>query len=675
MTSITHTQGRVKMDGLQVMGHLWRGGAHAYLWTDRTRESHWFHPDRLPCIPRDWKGSNIYVGVHPTSSIPPTNAQGEPRPPEQVRSQLKYVSAINGLFCEVDAKDEEGSCSAHRKAEALKRIYRCPIEPTLLIDSGGGYHCVPLNTEILTRDGWKTYDQVQPGETVLGYNRETDATEWTTMRAKIVKTTEKLVNVSNGVFEAICTPDHNWVCNVKEGHQGERTVYRQLVPAQKISRRRHKIILSAPFENNQEHSTITPNEAALLGWFATEGSMTKKEQIRISQSERLYSSDIRSLLVDVPHTESYSHPPSDMITWHINTGWFRSLLQRAELTNGKHKSDWCKFVTRLSNAARDAFLDAAFKGDGTWNYNAKGIIQNPGNIADAIKLAIFLSGYTPLVTHCADRGTEFTRYGKPFATWNMSVRDAGAGAVWCPQTDLGTWVMRQGDTICITGNCYWYLADTIHLDDSNRANMGSLQARWVEFIGADKASKDLTRVLRVPGTINHKYADKPIVTVIEYTPGLLYRLDDFESLLPAQAPKPIEPTTQTRAATSARSNAMDSVIAEFNAQHPVHELLMGYGYPFCFRQGATVRLARPGRTCREPSVTVDTVRNESTHYSSTDKLYSTNALDPFEIETRLKHDGNHQRAYEAIKKELGRWVPKQPRQYRDPLTGNVEYAS
>jgi hypothetical protein len=357
--SITHTQGRVKMDGLNIMQHQWRGGAKAYLWNS-SKQSLWFSPGLPISIPSHWSGLDVYVGVHPVSSIPPTNAQGEKAPPHKVRSQLPYISAINCLFCEVDAKDEEGSTPQLRKVKAYNRIIDAPIAPTLLIDRGGGYHA------------------------------------------------------------------------------------------------------------------------------------------------------------------------------------------------------------------------------------------------------------------------------------------------------------------------YWYLAGTIHLDDNNRASMGQLQARWVEFIGADKASKDLTRVLRVPGTINHKYDHKPTVSIVEYTPGLQYMLQDFESLLPAQAPKPIEPTMTRMRATGERNGAMDSVIAEFNAQHPVHELLMGYGYPFCFRQGSIVRLARPGRTGREPSVTVDTVANTSTHYSSTDKLYSTNALDAFEIETRLKHDGDTKAAYEHIKKELGRWTPKQPRQFRDPQTGRIE---
>jgi hypothetical protein len=357
MHSITHTTGRVKMDGLQVMGHLWRGGAWAYLWNDR-RESHWFHPGAPVIIPAKWKGTNIYVGVHPTSSIPTHNAQGKKAPPDQVRSQLKYVSAINGLFCEVDAKDEEGSTPQLRKVKAYNRIIDAPIAPTLLIDSGGGYHA------------------------------------------------------------------------------------------------------------------------------------------------------------------------------------------------------------------------------------------------------------------------------------------------------------------------YWYLADTIHLDDSNRAAMGKLQARWVEFIGADKASKDLTRVLRVPGTTNHKYDHKPIVTVIDHTPGLLYRLDDFESLLPAPAPEIIKPEPKPQATSTGNSKQMDDVIAEYKKRTDVVTLLRNRSYTLCFQTPTMTRLARPGRTKGQPSVTVE--NNESQHYSSSDPLYSEHKQDAFTIITRLDFDGDTKRAYEAIKKELGRWVPQQPRQFRDPQTGRIE---
>ena len=39
--------------------------------------------------------------------------------------------------------------------------------------------CVPLDSEILTRDGFKTYDAVQVGEAVLAYDVTTDRCVWT----------------------------------------------------------------------------------------------------------------------------------------------------------------------------------------------------------------------------------------------------------------------------------------------------------------------------------------------------------------------------------------------------------------------------------------------------------------------------------------------------------------
>jgi hypothetical protein len=346
--------------GLQIMSHQWRGGAWAYLWND-SRQSLWFRPGAPVSIPSHWAGLNVYVGVHPCSAIPTHNAQGQPAKPHQVRSQLKYVSAINCLFCEVDAKDEEGSTPQLRKVKAFNRIMDAPIAPTLLIDSGGGFHA------------------------------------------------------------------------------------------------------------------------------------------------------------------------------------------------------------------------------------------------------------------------------------------------------------------------YWYLSDTVHITDDNRASISSLQARWVEFIGADKASKDLTRVLRVPGTTNHKYRDKPTVTIVDYTPGLLYRLDDFESLLPAPAPEIIKPTIKPQATSTGNSKQMDDAIAEYKKRTDVVTLLRNKGYTLCFQTPTMTRLARPGRTKSQPSVTVE--NNESQHYSSSDPLYSEHKQDAFTIITRLDFDGDTKRAYEHIKKELGRWTPKQPRQYRDPQTGRIEYAT
>lgn len=50
-------------------------------------------------------------------------------------------------------------------------------------------------------------------------------------------------------------------------------------------------------------------------------------------------------------------------------------------------------------------------------------------------------------------------------------------------------------------------------------------------VGGDSNAKDACRVLRVPGTINHKYSKDTFVKVIEFNEGLIYSFSDFRDLM------------------------------------------------------------------------------------------------------------------------------------------------
>lgn len=79
----------------------------------------------------------------------------------------------------------------------------------------GHYHkqeyCVSLDSEILTRSGWKKYNELFVGEEVLGYNLETGMSEWTTLRKINITPPTTLNFYSNAKFAINCTPDHQWV--------------------------------------------------------------------------------------------------------------------------------------------------------------------------------------------------------------------------------------------------------------------------------------------------------------------------------------------------------------------------------------------------------------------------------------------------------------------------------
>jgi len=115
--------------------HLWRGGQWAMFWVNPGKISYWFTVDALPTAIKPGFSRNLYFGVNPCAVIPPTNARNEPRPPAEVRAQLAQIAALNCLFAEFDTP------AGGDKLEVLTHIRLLTPAPTVIIDSGGGYHC------------------------------------------------------------------------------------------------------------------------------------------------------------------------------------------------------------------------------------------------------------------------------------------------------------------------------------------------------------------------------------------------------------------------------------------------------------------------------------------------------------------------------------------------------
>ena len=80
---------------------------------------------------------------------------------------------------------------------------------------------------------------------------------------------------------------------------------------------------------------------------------------------------------------------------------------------------------------------------------------------------------------------------------------------------------------------YHLLAEPVMVDESNRQRIADVQAAWVHLVGSDPSSKDLARVLRVPGTHNRKpyfTPNYPLCSVVTAEFDRLYTLVDFEHL-------------------------------------------------------------------------------------------------------------------------------------------------
>jgi hypothetical protein len=88
---------------------------------------------------------------------------------------------------------------------------------------------------------------------------------------------------------------------------------------------------------------------------------------------------------------------------------------------------------------------------------------------------------------------------------------------------------------------YWLLTlPLVIAGPADIARVEGLLRRLYARLGGLDGVQDLSRIMRVPGTLNHKYDPPRPVTALEYAPARRYALEDFEALLPpSESPRRI----------------------------------------------------------------------------------------------------------------------------------------
>jgi hypothetical protein len=217
---------------------------------------------------------------------------------------------------------------------------------------------------------------------------------------------------------------------------------------------------------------------------------------------------------------------------------------------------------------------------------------------------------------------------------------------------------------------YWLFDQPVVLhDETARAQWAAVQADWVMWTGGDPGAKDLARVLRVPGTMNAKYAPARNVEVIDAN----WTLYDSEMLLTMCA-LGVAPMKQAARLLTVGASVIEpksrgasrdpgsSIIGRFNAEHSPAEIMQRHGYTIG-KNG--VRFTRPGKKAADGiSGTINDGAGKETVYtfSSNDPLFDAeqaHRLDAFDVFVKLDHGGNTDAALAAAAAEQGRsYMPR-----------------
>jgi len=332
-------------------------------------------------------------------------------------------------------------------------------------------YCVPLDTQILTRSGWKTKDEIQIGESVLTYNQEKNIKEWKPVLA-IHEKEDEVIKLSHGHnFEIRATKDHRWF--VKQ---------RRYIPSSNSYGR-----------NNGRYMDF-----------------------QIRTTEELNSES--NIITNAPMLPDETGEPLEWNSSKYGTDWTASV---------------CKASSYERKGFLAGFLvaDGCYQ-RGKWEFAQN---EGPLYEAALTALFIESDGFIHVSTTQGVnfRVKKAILSKKSHTTMTRMKREVlPRQPVWCVSTENESFVIKQGDVITITGNCLLFGGGDTKLAKTARKPIGAgadLRDKLYKGLdGLGELMDSLTKEWRM--TAKRRYNTK--WNKVEYYNGYITGLDGRPILVP-----------------------------------------------------------------------------------------------------------------------------------------------
>jgi len=263
--------------------------------------------------------------------------------------------------------------------------------------------CFDEETEILTRDGWRRFPDLNGEEAIATVNLETRQIEYQRRTDYIERRhTGDMISIKGRRLDILVTPNHRMVTFKKEFNKAEKRWNFDVAPQITLAKDltiHHQLMMGADWagtaveaieipeaRKERQGSLIAPavevepgDFAEFLGWFVSEGGTTLyrsktqgnvRRRVMLHQNEGAKAGAIRDLLARLPWQFAELRKPGGTLTW---TSSSKQLYDYVVETCGpgvaeKRVPDWIKDAT--PQVIR-RFVDAAIDGDG-WSQTSSG---------------------------------------------------------------------------------------------------------------------------------------------------------------------------------------------------------------------------------------------------------------------------------------------------------------
>jgi len=328
----------------------------------------------------------------------------------------------------------------------------------LNVPSRWGCQCVDAETECLTEQGWKRYDEIAEGERIATFDWRKNRLEYLEPLAITAYDFDgDMYVLRNRTQEQWVTPKHKVVRKVF--NSDDRWVLEEIEDVAKL---KSPVIVPNAWETTSTVE-VDDNLVMLLAWVVAEGELdldtgdfdAGRRRVSIWQStgNRENAAEIEWLLTEMGltwherrQTGTYANQP--VCRYRLNS-------EGSELVFS-HLQRKCvpPLIRTLSARQIRLFLDTYSKGDGSIEPSGRiRIYTNDQENLDALQELCALAGYGSTVYTRKDSGVHVLNIVLNRETHIQLIeRKPYRGKVWCPTTRNGTFVARRRGKTFITGN-------------------------------------------------------------------------------------------------------------------------------------------------------------------------------------------------------------------------------
>lgn len=321
----------------------------------------------------------------------------------------------------------------------------------------GHLHCLSDDTELLTKNGWKKYNEIVDGDIVLTKNIVTGIDSWEKIDNLYTADYKgTMINIKSRFLDKLITPEHRVIVKNKKHKEGEDLYH--LFPFSDIP----TLIREVPVVSNISESGLneTDDIIKLMVWIAADGSIeTKSIGVCFRFVKQRKVDSLSALLTKMGILFTHHMRKSGVQTIRISMNepiWKDTLMHYFGTEEKRLPEQLSKCNERQANVILNEY--AITDGNYCKNDHVIQISSSKEVEIDLLQLLFFKNNIFCKKSPKKDLGGHhylFINTNRKNTSFNKDVNTKKInyeGIVWCISVKNENFVIRRNGNICFTGN-------------------------------------------------------------------------------------------------------------------------------------------------------------------------------------------------------------------------------